>query len=204
MKTKLYFSSTIIMGLLASSCSGPQTSTKENEESQQKVSINNTKQNLADEIAQRVNAIYQEVFSQYDMNEFTKAENTSQYMSSRYNAAVEAANIWCNNHPEDCNGQIQAWNSYDPWIQGQDFCKNLKAYVTKVQCLSQTEAIVYLSITNCMSTTKVKLKMIYENNNWVIDERITYFENGAEYSESNNYDTTNIVSQSDTVVAIEP
>ena len=59
----------------------------------------------------------------------------------------------------------------DYWIHGQDWCDDLSARVLGVELVSGRKARVRINIHNC-NDHKMTLVMVYERNNWFIDDMI--------------------------------
>ena len=57
----------------------------------------------------------------------------------------------------------------DYWVLGQDWCDDLSARILNIEMVSGKKALVTMNIHNCQDT-KETLVMIYERNNWFIDD----------------------------------
>ena len=57
----------------------------------------------------------------------------------------------------------------DFWVQGQDWCDDLSARILNVEMVSGKKALVRMNIHNCQDSQET-LVMVYERNNWFIDD----------------------------------
>ena len=61
---------------------------------------------------------------------------------------------------------------FDYWIMGQDF-QDVSATDVKVQQINGDKATVTLTLHNCGNATPLTLAMVYERDNWFIDDFLT-------------------------------
>ena len=58
----------------------------------------------------------------------------------------------------------------DHWICAQDWCKDLSGKVISVEMINEKKATVVVNIHNCENDYKQILTVVYERNNWFIDD----------------------------------
>ena len=124
-------------------------------------SIDNAKK----KIEERVNSMYKHVFSEY-LNPEHKPPLTNfgsiYYSEDFYHLDRMIASI------ENQLGE-PIIHDVDYWIQGQDWCDDLSAQILNIEIVSDKKAIVTMNIHNCQDH-KETLFMVYERNNWFIDD----------------------------------
>lgn len=120
-------------------------------------------------IRQRIDTIYKTVGkSTYDSEgkEVNYIHNPfnrdSAYCSQRYYTLMQKATQICNE-----TGDILY--DYDYWVCGQDFSDDWSSKVTKVYEITDSSALVDLSIHN-FSDTETTIALRFERNDWYIDD----------------------------------
>ena len=122
---------------------------------------------LSKDVEKRVNDIYNHVFSEY-LKSVYPPRNVfdSQYFSKDfYHLHKQIGSI---------ENQIKEpiVHDVDYWIGGQDWSNDLSFQVLSVEMLNEKKAEVSINIHNCGHDSKDKLVMIYERDNWYIDDMI--------------------------------
>lgn len=112
-------------------------------------------------VAQRVNDIYADVFSQEGK------DYDSLYCSHDWNDKVKQITEFDNQHHSGEMGFFEA----DYWVMGQDADKLGITDVTVTE-LQGDRAVVGLNLHNCGSVSKVRLEMVREDGEWKIDNFI--------------------------------
>lgn len=120
------------------------------------------------EVEDRVNSIYRHVFSEYlkpghkpplgydfDTQYFSKDFFHQHDLISRLENQLHEPII----------------HDADHWIWGQDWCDDLSVRVLNVKMVSGKKAIVTINHHNC-NDRQLTLVMVYERNNWFIDDMI--------------------------------
>jgi len=122
----------------------------------------------ATDVKARVEAIYADVATTYnrcneqgDMQLLQETNFDEKYCSSDWNEAQRQAMAV---YDED-DGPLF---DYDYWVSGQDF-QNVSASDVKVIKLEADKAVVTLNVHNCGTVTAIRLELVYERNNWFID-----------------------------------
>jgi len=126
----------------------------------------------ATELKTRVESIYNDVTTTY--NKYNESEELSlgsvetanldkKYCSEEWNALLEKVA-----EKDKQNEDEIGFFDFDYWISGQDF-QNLKVTDVKVQKIEGDKATVILNLHNFGSVTPMKLDMVYERDNWFID-----------------------------------
>ena len=138
------------------------------------------KPQTADDVKNRVEAIYKEVCAAYNKaNEMDLAAGMKMlqdkhfdkdYCSAAWNQAVAQV---MEKDQQDADGM--PFFDFDYWVMGQDFNQMSVADV-KVESLDGDQALVSLILRNSGSDNHVKLKMVYERDEWMIDDFITNYE----------------------------
>ena len=123
---------------------------------------------LSKDVEKRVNDIYNHVFSEYLKSVYPPSRNVfdSQYFSKDfYHLHKQIGSI---------ENQIKEpiVHDVDYWIGGQDWSNDLSFQVLSVEMLNEKKAEVSINIHNCGHDSKDKLVMIYERDNWYIDDMI--------------------------------
>ena len=123
---------------------------------------------LSKEVEKRVTDIYNHVFTEYLKSDNPPSRNVfdSQYFSKDfYNLHRQIGSI---------ENQIQEpiVHDVDYWICGQDWGNDLSFQVLSVEMLNEKKADVSINIHNCGNDSKNKLVMIFERDNWYIDDMI--------------------------------
>ncbi len=121
-------------------------------------------------LEERVNSIYSKVFEDYNRaNELEEFNNIphpdSLYCSKDWNQWVQKVNEYDTENHADEIGFFEA----DYWVMGQDF-GDLKISDVKTISLNDTKAVVEINIHNYNDITRVRLDMVYEGNEWMIDD----------------------------------
>jgi len=133
------------------------------------------RQHSANDVKVRVERIYKHVAKAYNecnnSSDFTlPKENFDEiYCSEDWNTTLKKA---LESQPD--SDEIGLFD-YDYWITGQDF-GNVSVSDVKVVKLEGDDALVMLSMHNLGSVTKINLKMVYERDNWFIDDMAEGFE----------------------------
>ncbi len=122
---------------------------------------------LSKDVEKRVNDIYNHVFSEY-LKSVYPPRNVfdSQYFSKEfYHLHKQIGSI---------ENQIKEpiVHDVDYWIGGQDWSNDLSFQVLSVEMLNEKKADVSINIHNCGHDSKDKLVLIYERDNWFIDDMI--------------------------------
>ncbi len=120
-------------------------------------------------VAERVNAIYHDVFTQYysedaDLNEQDIPSPDEKYCTKEWKELLNKVIDYDNTHNPDDIGFFEA----DYWVMGQDF-GDLSISDVNVVKLDDDDATVELNLHNLGKTTTIRLEMEYERNNWFID-----------------------------------
>ncbi len=138
------------------------------------------RQHNTNDVKARVERIYGHVAKTYNEcnrgNELTlpKENFDKEYCSDDWNATLKKA---LESQPD--SDDIGPFD-YDYWIVGQDF-GHVSVSDVKVVKLEGNNAIVKLNLHNLGSVSKINLKMVYERNNWYIDDMAE----GPEYDSIN-------------------
>ena len=129
-----------------------------------------TKEQLAEDVAARVREIYDAVIETYTPDatgaDLSKARLDERFCSDDWLAALHAVM----EKDEGLDGEIGFFEA-DYWVMGQDF-QDLKAENIKVVSLSPDEgkATATLDWHNCGNVTKVMVSLVFEHDEWKIDE----------------------------------
>lgn len=127
-------------------------------------SIDNTRKK---QIEDRVNSMYKHVFSEYLKSRYDLP--TTNFDSIYYSQEFY--------HLDRMIGSIENQlgepiiHDADYWIWGQDWCDDLSVRVLNVEMLSGKKAKVTINHHNC-NDRQLTLVMVYERNNWFIDDMI--------------------------------
>jgi len=125
-------------------------------------SIDNVKKK---QIEDRVNSMYKHVLSEY-MNPEHRSPSTN------FDSIYYSKEFY---HLDRMIGSIENMlaepiiHDADTWIHGQDWCDDLSARILNIEMVSGKKAIVTINIHNCQDA-KETLVMVYERNNWFIDD----------------------------------
>lgn len=133
-------------------------------------------QHKTSDVKIRVENIYNHVAKEYnkcnESSEFTIPNNDifdELYCSTDWNATLKKA---LESQPDsDDIGLFE----FDYWIFGQDF-GSISVTDVKVTKLEGDSAVVMLNLHNLGSVNKINLKMVYERDNWYIDDMCDSFE----------------------------
>ena len=132
-------------------------------------------------VAARVQEIYGDVFKAYNLEdslrnldrpveqgaEASRHDFSGKYCSREWNSLVrQIAEIDSLYH----TGELGFWEA-DYWIMGQDW-QNLSIDNVAVTSLTDSTALVDLSLNNCHNVTLVRLAMVKEQEEWKIDDFI--------------------------------
>ena len=121
-----------------------------------------------DDVQKRVEDIYGHVFGEYvkhidDMG-FLKMNFDSLYYSEElYSLDCQIGSV------ENRLGE-PIIHDVDFWICAQDFDKDLAARVLRVKMDGNKKAYVTINIHNCGQDQEVILTMVYERDNWFVDD----------------------------------
>ena len=127
-------------------------------------SIDNTRKK---QIEDRVNSMYKHVFSEYLKSRYDLP--TTNFDSIYYSQEFY--------HLDRMIGSIENQlgepiiHDADYWVWGQDWCDDLSVRVLNVEMLSGKKAKVTINHHNC-NDRQLTLVMVYERNNWFIDDMI--------------------------------
>lgn len=117
------------------------------------------------QIEDRVNSMYKHVLSEY-MNPEHRNPSTN------FDSIYYSKEFY---HLDRMIGSIENMlaepiiHDADTWIHGQDWCDDLSARILNIEMVSGKKAIVTINIHNCRDA-KETLVMVYERNNWFIDD----------------------------------
>ena len=122
---------------------------------------------IEQEITSRVNAIYEYVARVYAPGapEGTDVDLNKKYGSRHWNELVEAITL----KDSKIDG-IGFWEA-DPWIMGQD-CDKLFIDNLSVTSIDGDKASAAFKLHNLGSVTPVVVKLVKENDQWMIDDLI--------------------------------
>ncbi len=122
------------------------------------------------EIEKRVNDIYNHVFTEM-VEHWSDSNNrpTSCYFDSLY---FSKELLLLDNMIGDLENLLQEpiIHDSDHWICAQDWCKDLSGKVISVEMINEKKATVVVNIHNCENDYKQILTVVYERNNWFIDD----------------------------------
>ncbi len=123
-------------------------------------------------LEQRVNTIYSKVFAEYNQaNELEEIGNIpepdSLYCSKDWNSWVNKVREYDSENNTDEIGFFEA----DYWVMGQDF-GNLSVSDVKTVSLNDRIGVVELKIHNFDDVIPVRLDMVFEKDEWMIDDFI--------------------------------
>ena len=125
-------------------------------------SIDNAKKK---QIEDRVNSMYKHVFSEYlkPGHDIPRTNFDSIYYSKEF--------YRLDNMIGSIEHQLKEPIIHDAdfWVQGQDWCDDLSARILNVEMVSGKKALVRMNIHNCQDSQET-LVMVYERNNWFIDD----------------------------------
>ena len=125
-------------------------------------SIDNAKKK---QIEDRVNSMYKHVFSEYlkPGHDIPRTNFDSIYYSKEF--------YRLDNMIGSIENQLKEPIIHDAdfWVQGQDWCDDLSARILNVEMVSGKKALVRMNIHNCQDSQET-LVMVYERNNWFIDD----------------------------------
>ena len=123
-----------------------------------------------EEVVKRVTAIYDEVLRVYPDNHELALSNDSLpilFCSQSWNLVTEMVNEMDGLLP---GGELGFFES-DYWIQGQDWDK-LSVSDVKANIVDGDHAEATFALTNAGKTKQMRLAMVYERDNWMIDNFI--------------------------------
>ena len=125
-------------------------------------SIDNAKKK---QIEDRVNSMYKHVFSEYlkPGHDIPRTNFDSIYYSKEFYRLDRMIGSLENQLKEPII------HDADFWVQGQDWCDDLSARILNIEMVSGKRALVTMNIHNCQDSQET-LVMIYERNNWFIDD----------------------------------
>lgn len=156
-----------------SSSSPEGTSSEQSQASASSDNTSNPKERKNKEyILARVNAIYQNVFTESygedsDLNNQDVPSPEEKYCSKDWNDLLDKVSDYDNTNSPDKMGFFDA----DYWIMGQD-SGNLSISDVEVTKMDENDATVELTLHNLGSNTRVRLDMVFERGNWYIDNFI--------------------------------
>ncbi len=125
-----------------------------------------------DDVKTRVEAIYTDVAEVYnksnkvlDPNLPDSADFDTRYCTTDWNRTLKAALM---SQPD--SDEIGVFD-YDYWIQGQDY-GDVSVSRVHVESLEGDRAVVTLTLSNLELDNDIKLYMLYERDNWFIDDMV--------------------------------
>jgi len=123
---------------------------------------------LSKEVEKRVTDIYNYVFSEYlkSDNPPLRYNFDSQYFSKDFFHLHDQISSFENQIHEPIVHDV------DYWICAQDWSKDLAFQVLSVEMVNEKTAEVSINIHNCGQDSKETLVMVYERDNWFIDDMI--------------------------------
>ncbi len=121
-------------------------------------------------LEQRVRDIYTKVFAEYNhVNEVDEVMNMpdpdSLYCSKDWNLCLTKVL----EYDSEYNAEEIGFFDFDYWVMGQDF-HDLRINDVKTVSLKNNRAEVLISFYNYDTINEVKLDMIFENDDWLIDD----------------------------------
>jgi len=121
-------------------------------------------------LEQRVTSIYSKVFEEYnktrEMEEIGNIPDLdSLYCSKDWNNWVQKVNEYDSENNPDNIGFFEA----DYWVMGQDF-DNLEVSDVKTISMNDKIAVVELNVHNMDDINRVRLDMVFEGDEWMIDD----------------------------------
>ena len=166
----------VLLGLIGYFSSN--ASSKDNNDAQVTDSISNEVKGIDngasytdEDIKESIESMYKEIFNSNSFGEFDKKYTSSEFYSL-YKKALEVD-----------DGEVGI--DTDHWVQGQDYDKP-SMNVISVKKESDNKAIAKINIRQFEDNddmTLVKLILLYENGRWVVDDFISLWDGGEEYSE---------------------
>ena len=165
--------------LMMISCSNSNTNNNATDQSQQDIEATTSSDKgkkapkTEEAVLARVNAIYTDVFGEYneaDLQEsIPQSSPDEKYCSSDWNKILgKVADFDSVNNPDDI-GFFDA----DYWVMGQDFHElSISDVQLKDKSDDGNKATVEFKLHNCGEVTTVDVDMVYEKDNWFIDNFI--------------------------------
>lgn len=132
-------------------------------------------------LSERVTAIYDDVFGVYNENNtanglsvISQRNFEKDYCSKDFNDVLKQVEDYDKEHAEEDD---LGYYESDYWIQGQDW-SNLSMKIESISELKENSAKVRVIITNFGEDELVELPMVFERDDWYIDNFITFGEYG--------------------------
>ena len=118
------------------------------------------------QVTARVSSIYNKIFLDYNHGHENGTAYDKMYCTNAYNKVCRKIDEATSKSPGEVIGI-----DYDHWVQAQDY-ENLSYKILSVYIVSPSTTMVNVEITNTGIKTNVTLKMVYEHDNWYIDDFI--------------------------------
>ena len=132
-------------------------------------------------LAERVTAIYEDVFVTYNDNNTVNGWSIIEqrnfekdYCSEDFNNVLKEVEEYDKKHADEYE---MGYFESDYWIQGQDW-NDLSMKIDSISELTENNAKVRVIITNFGEEELVELSMVFERDDWYIDNFITFGEFG--------------------------
>lgn len=138
----------------------------------------NTGQRATEEVSERLEAIYADVFGWYSRlrDDFSLTEKMpdfeKKYMTDDYNKWYDKVEQI--DEPKSENGEMGFFD-YDHWVCGQDF-QDLSMRIVSVSSAAENSALAVVAISNCGTEQELTLPMVRERGDWFIDNFILKYE----------------------------
>ena len=123
------------------------------------------------EVAERVTAIYDEVFGWYrthldalDVPDF----DTDRRLATDYLQTLQAVR----KHDAQLKGEVGFFDN-DHWIQGQDWDADLSMRIDSISVMAAEHSAAWITIHNCGTDTPLLLELMHEKDTWNINDFIS-------------------------------
>lgn len=144
---------------------------KHNKQEEKKALTPEEKQAIRTEVAERVTAIYDEVFGWYrthlddtDVPDF----DTDSRLATDYLQTLKAVR----KHDAQLEGEMGFFD-HDHWIQAQDWDADLGMRIDSVSVMAAEHAAAWITIHNCGTDTPLLLELMQEKDKWNINDFIS-------------------------------
>ncbi len=179
LKTTLVIATAVILPLTLVACSKSESKSVSNhsDSNHTPIAASQTKANTPDKgkkktekyLVGRVTQIYQDVCDSYnavndDLSKLSELDLDDKYCSAEWLDLLKKIVAYDNKYHEGDMGFFD----FDYWVMGQDF-DNLSVHDVKVISMNDNEAVVGLTLVNMGEDIKLKLCMVYERDDWYID-----------------------------------
>ena len=121
-----------------------------------------------EDVEKRVNEMYSNVFTEYLKPDFSPARMSVNFDSLYFSEDFYRLDSQIGDIENQLGGPVV--HDADDWICAQDFDKDLSAKVNSVKMRGNKKALVSVIIHNCGHDFEQKLTVIYERDNWFIDD----------------------------------